>query len=142
MRPFRTLRWYPLIGLVAVPATLAAQPPAQAAAGAVAAASAPLTVTAAFPPDQYVSRHAPIALALSRPLVSDDGDVAVVVGSADVTALFERQGTRLVYRSRSVALPSGEHEVTVYRVRGGQWAELARFPLKVLSVAGFTKSSV
>ena len=30
----------------------------------------------------------------------------------------------------------------MYQVRGGRWAELARFPLKVLSVAGFTTSSL
>jgi hypothetical protein len=81
-------------------------------------------------------------LTLNRPLGTDDGDVAVVVGSVDLTAMFVREGARLVYRSRSVALPSGDQQVTVYQVRGGRWAELARFPLKVLTAGGFTKSSL
>jgi hypothetical protein len=112
-----------------------AQPPAASATPA-------LSVTPGFSGDQYVSRHAPLELTLNRPLTSEDGDVAVVVGSVDLTAMFAKEGARLVYRSRAVALPSGEQQVTVYQVRGGKWAELARFPVKVLSVAGFTKSSM
>ena len=128
--------------LAAAPFALSAQNP-----GALASASAPapapaLAVTAGFPSDRYVSRHAPLELTLNRPLTSDDGEVAVLVGSVDVTTMFAREGTRLVYRSRSVALPAGDQQVTVYQVRAGRWEELARFPLKVLTVAGFTKSTL
>jgi len=130
------------VALAAVPAAVLAQSTARLESVPPEPAASPLAVSASFTADQYVSRHAPIELTLSRSLTADDGDLAVVVGSADVTTLFEKQGARLVYRSRSVALPSGDQQVTVYQVRGGRWAELARFPLKVLSVAGFTKSSL
>ena len=140
MRPYLAF-WPPLV-FAAAPLALAAQPPAQAAGGSPAPALAPLTVAAGFSADQYVSRHAPIELTLNRALTDDDGSVAIVVGSADLTALFERRGTQLTYRSRAVALPSGDQSVAVYQVRAGRWTELARFPLKVLSIGGFTKSSI
>jgi hypothetical protein len=142
----RTPSWFSRLlkaTVVVGPVTVHAQ--ATAAVAPVAPPSevpTPLSVTAGFSADRFVTRHATLELTLNRPLTTEDGEVAVVVGSVDLTAMFAKEGTRLVYRSRSVSLPSGDQQVTVYQVRGGKWAELARFPVKVLSAGGFTKSSL
>jgi hypothetical protein len=115
----------------------------------VAAAQAPDTVGAeaaelAVQPsfgDRFVARNAMISITLSRPLTSADGEIAIVIGTSDLTAFFVRDGTRFTYRPRPIPLPSGEHLVTVYRIAGGRWTELARLPLRVLTAGGFTKAT-
>lgn len=100
-----------------------------------------LSVTSSFAPERWIPADSPIALMLSRPLTSDEGRVAVLIGSTDVTSLFERSGTVLRYGSRALRLPSGESEVVVYTVNSRRWTEVARLAIKVLTPAGFSAAS-
>lgn len=100
-----------------------------------------ITVVASFSPDRYVPVRAPIELTFDRFPERNEGTIAVMIGTADVTALLERRAQRLVYRASAMRLPSGESEVAVYLVSGGGWKELARFPLRVLTPSGFTSAS-
>lgn len=103
--------------------------------------SSGITVVPSFSPDRYVPVRTPIELTFSRFPDRIEGTIAVMIGTADVTALLERRGQRLVYRAGAMRLPSGESEVAVYLVSGNAWNELARFPLRVLTPSGFTSAS-
>src|SRR5258708_537041 len=83
-------------------------------------------VTASFAADHYLAARTPIILTM-RP-ATIDGTVAIILGTTDVTALFDRRGDQLVYRADVLPLPSGESDVTVYVVNGAAWTEVARFP--------------
>ena len=100
-----------------------------------------LKVVASFSPDRFVSGRAPIELTFDRFPGRNEGTIAVMIGTADLTSLFERQGRRLAYRSTAMRLPSGESEVAVYLVTGDAWHELARFALRVLTPLGFASAS-
>ena len=100
-----------------------------------------ITVVASFSPDRYIPVRTPIELTFNRFPERNEGTIAVMIGTADVTALLERRAQRLVYRASAMRLPSGESEVAVYLVSGNAWNELARFPLRVLTPSGFTSAS-
>jgi hypothetical protein len=112
---------------------------AQELAGAGATIS-PLTVNASFDGSGWVRADSAITLTLGRLPSASEGRVAVLVGMTDLTPLFERTGTTLRYRARSLPLPSGDNEVAIYLVAAGKWTEVARLPIKVLTPAGFTTS--
>jgi hypothetical protein len=112
-----------------------------AARGASAqSAPAPVVITPSFSAERYLAARTPIVLSISGP--ARPGAITIVIGSADVTALFERRDEQWVYRADVVPLPSGESEVAVYLVDSGAWNEVGRFPIKVLTPHGFTKSTV
>jgi hypothetical protein len=100
-----------------------------------------IKVAASFSPDHHVPVRAPIELTFDRFPGRNEGTIAVMIGTADVTPLLERRGMRLVFRSSAMRLPSGDSEVAVYLVSGDAWNELARFPLRVLTPLGFTSAS-
>lgn len=100
-----------------------------------------IVVTPGFSAQKFVATGAHIALTLSRPPTSAEGTVAVMVGTTDITTLFERRSNQLVY-SAAMPLPSGESEVAIYLVSDDAWKELGRFPLRVLTPRGFTSASV
>ena len=101
-----------------------------------------LTVSGDVPADRFVDRHSAITFSLSRPLLPDEGEVSVMIGSVDVTDLVERTPTKLVYRPTIVPLPAGERDIVIYRRAGGRWTELGKFALKVLRRGGITKVSL
>jgi len=95
-------------------------------------AESDLSVAPSFRPHSPISPNTPIELQLSRPVKSDEGHVAVIIGHSDLTSLFIAEGTRLVYSPNLVPLPLGESEVAVYlSAADGGWKEIARFPLLV-----------
>ncbi len=102
-----------------------------------------LSVTGSFGAG-WVRSDSAIVLTLNRPLASADGRLRILVGSEDVTALFDGIGTGMVlrYRARSLRLPSGQTEVIVYGVRDREWTELARLPIRLLTPSGFAASDV
>lgn len=102
-----------------------------------------LIVSAGWDESAFVGRGDRLLLRTSRPLRSDEGRLAVVVGSLDVSALLRGVPGGLAYGPGPVPLPSGEHDVVVYRVvQAAEWAEVARFKLKVRSGGGFDSASV
>lgn len=83
-----------------------------------------------------------IRLSLGRPVAPEEGRLAVLVGTLDLTDLFERRGQTLVYRPDTLPLPSGENELAVFLVTPeGEWREAARFPLRVLTARGFERAT-
>lgn len=110
--------------------------------GAQQSDASPITVSPASAGEAYVAAQAPIELNLSRVPMASEGRIAVFVGTADVTALFETVGTRLVYRANGVDLPSGESELRVFLVDGTAWNELTRQVIRVLTPGGFENAQI
>src|SRR5688572_6247592 len=82
------------------------------------------SIVAAFDTANWLSPESDLAFTLSRPLHNRDGRLIVFIGDLDVSALLARDGVRVVYRPRTVALPSGEHQVIVYlERRADEWNE-------------------
>jgi hypothetical protein len=104
--------------------------------------SAALTVAASFNGDRFIAASTPVALSLNRIPVPGEGALVVMLGTMDVTSLFERRGTQLVYQPRVLPLPSGEQQMVVYLATRDAWTEVARLPIKVLTPHGFTRSTV
>jgi hypothetical protein len=101
---------------------------------------ADLTVTPTFEATKWVSPRDPVEFRLSHPLGTK---VAVFAGARDVTALFEAEGSVIRYRTGVPPLPSGEQELVLYAVSAeGEWKEIGRYPIKVLTRRGFEKASV
>lgn len=99
-------------------------------------------VTAGSDINDWIAPRHRIEFTLDPSAVSG-GRVVVFIGETDYTALFERQGNRLVYTARPVPLPSGSHEATVYLVSpDSKWQEIGRFSLRVLSTEGFESVTV
>ena len=95
----------------------------------------PLRVVSNIDAARPLAQDATIELSLNRPLASDEGDLALIVGNVDVTAVSERSPSRIVYRPRAVALPDGATELVLFRRAGPRWREITRIPLKVLQAA-------
>jgi hypothetical protein len=102
----------------------------------------PLTVATTADTVGVTGARAALEFTLSRPIATGDGEVALVVGGMDVTALAQRSGVRLVYRPDLLPLPAGRTDVVVYRRRGAEWTELARWTLQVASPIGFVRHAV
>lgn len=89
-----------------------------------------LTVTTSFA--EGVTPRALIELRLSRALKKEEGKLAILIGSTDVSNLFKATENTLIYDPTALPLPLGESAVTVYLVSStGEWKEIARLPLKV-----------
>ena len=91
-----------------------------------------LAITPSFDAQTPVAPDQPIELRLSRPLKTNEGHIAVVIGRTDLTSLFITDGTRLVYAPSLVPLPLGQPNLVVYLVGAGNtWRELGSFQLVV-----------
>jgi hypothetical protein len=91
-----------------------------------------LNVSASFTKKEWVTPTELIGLRLSRPLEAAEGTLAVFIDQTDVSSLFNSSDKRLKYSPQALQLPSGEHVLVVYLVSGGgEWKEIARFPLRV-----------
>ncbi len=97
-----------------------------------------LSVVAGWDQQAFVGRKDRLDLKVSRPLLREEGRLAVVLGSLDLSDLFQSVPGGLSYGPNAVPLPPGEHEVVVFRVSAaGEWSESARFRLKVRQRSGF-----
>lgn len=88
----------------------------------------------------WVKRDAAVALRFDG--AASDGRLrfAVVLGDVDVTELFARTPSGLVYRPELLRLPAGERELVLYRVHeDGSWQEIVRRMLRVLRPGGLEK---
>ena len=91
----------------------------------------PITVASNTDGASDVRADVPLEVTLSRPLTTADGELALVVGGLDVTAVSERSSSRIVYRPTAVAIPEGDTEIAVYRRSTRGWTELRRFTARV-----------
>jgi hypothetical protein len=95
-----------------------------------------LTATSNVEPGSAIGDDAVIEFALSRPLAPDEGELALVVGGLDVTAVAERTPSRIVYRPRTIGLGAGATELVLFRRRGNRWSEIRRVAMTVVQAAG------
>jgi hypothetical protein len=107
------------------------------------------TVTGETPPDTLriqaewnVARLQPrdgqLTFTLSRLPRRDDGQLVVVVGRSDLSALLDVAGTRVRVPLHGQPLDAGDNEVRAYLARtDGAWLEMGRFQLRLLDRAGF-----
>ena len=93
-----------------------------------------LIASANFGPNA-VDADGVVELTLNRPLTPAEGELALVVGGTDVTAIAERTPSRISYRASAVALATGQTEVVLYRRAGRQWSEIRRFAMTVTEAA-------
>lgn len=94
--------------------------------------------------ERWLKPQDSVTLRVDQPPGPAEGRLAFLVGEVDSTVLFRPTAPgRLTYDGRVVPLPSGEKEIAVYLVgTDGQWQEIARIPLKVLTPGGFQKAEV
>lgn len=103
----------------------------------------PLSIAPASDPTQFRSGRAPLTLTLSRPLAASDGELVVLAGDMDVTALVTVRGTSLLLTPGPFPLPAGESELVLYLVRDRRaqaWTPIASIPLRVARAGGFSKA--
>lgn len=101
-----------------------------------------VSVSTALGPDQWIGADAPVTLFLSRRLTEQDGRLAIVIGSTDVSSLVQVHDTVVTYRPRGHRLPAGEGSVAVYLVRDARWHAIGTLPIRVLTSLGLTSASV
>ena len=91
-----------------------------------------LKITANFTPDRPVTPNTAIELRLNRKLKPDEGQLAIMIGTTDVTSLFALEKLLLRYNFKPWPLPLGESQAMVYFVsKEDDWKEVARFVLSV-----------
>jgi len=91
-----------------------------------------LAVTASFSAEAPIKPDQRIEFTLSRTLAAKEGRLAILLGAVDVTKLLISAETKLTYIPKTIPLPLGDSEVTIYLVSpSSNWKEVARFPMKV-----------
>ena len=104
--------------------------------------STPPTARPLWAVDRFVSNRLAVWFELDRDIGPSDR-LALVIANTDVSASAEVTGRRIRYRPTAWRLPSGESEAVAYLVRTtGQWIEIGRAPLKVLTRAGLERGSL
>ncbi|MFN0179908.1 MAG: hypothetical protein ACKVZ0_14005 [Gemmatimonadales bacterium] len=115
----------------------AGQRPAQQASDSTPPVARPL-----WEVDRFVSSRFAVTFELDREVPTTDR-LALVIANTDVSAATALEGRRLRYRPTTWRLPSGASEAVAYLVRAaGQWIEIGRAPLKVLTRAGLERGSI
>jgi len=88
-----------------------------------------------------ISRYEPLVLTLSDPIQAQQGRLAVFLGETDLTAMFTPVGLVLHYHPELLPLPTGPHDLIVYRVTDDhRWVELNRWTLRVRLPGGFERA--
>jgi len=98
-----------------------------------------ITATPAFRSE--LASDSPIALDLSRAIAPEEGELALVVGGVDVTAVSERTASRIVYRPGAIEQPAGATDIVLYLRSGSRWTELRRITAIVRQAAQGSQSS-
>src|SRR5262249_12823303 len=71
-----------------------------------------------------------LTFTLSRPLGPNEGRIAIIIASTDVSSLLTHRDNSLVYSPTIIQLPIGESSVIVYIVDSSQrWRPIASFSL-------------
>lgn len=100
-------------------------------------------VTPAWDPEVWVSREDSVEILFDRQLSPALGRVAVQVGQIEVTDVLQPTPRGLAFVVGALPLPVGEQVLRVSLVdTAGNWRQLASFPLKVRSRAGWEQADV
>lgn len=101
----------------------------------VSAATDDLTITANFEGREIGPRER-ISLSLNRPLLPQEGRLAIFIGATDMTALFELNETELIYVPKLFPLPVGDTLVKIFRNdTAGESIQIVQFSLVVKTEA-------
>lgn len=91
-------------------------------------------VVAASFTDKSVLPTDEISFTLNRPLGANEGRIAVIVGSIDISSLLTQRDNVLIYSPRVISFPPGESPVTIYIVDStNRWREITKLTLRVES---------
>lgn len=91
----------------------------------------PIGLATSFDRTGILDPHDPIEITLTRPLAAAEGELALVVGGTDVTAVAERTASSIRWRAAANSLSDGTTDLVVYRHHGSRWTELKRFTVRV-----------
>jgi hypothetical protein len=91
-----------------------------------------ISITPSFSADKAVTPDQRIEFTLSRAVNSKEGRLALMLGATDITRLIISSETKLTYIPKTIPLPLGDSEITIYLISStNEWKEIARFPLRV-----------
>ena len=91
-------------------------------------------ISASFVDKQPILPNEEIVFTLNRALQPNEGRIAVIVGSTDISSLLSPRENALVYTPRVVPLPIGESAVSIYIIdSAGRWREITKLNLRVES---------
>ncbi|MES9972581.1 MAG: hypothetical protein ABW092_21305 [Candidatus Thiodiazotropha sp.] len=92
--------------------------------------------------DEWLTRDSGIEIQLNRLPNAEDGRLRFFAGKRDITTLFQSIAPgHYRYQGKRVRLPSGEQNLTIYRVHPDRgWLEIGSLPLRVLSSGGFEEA--
>jgi hypothetical protein len=121
------------IALVAIPTLCVGQPARDSLAP---------NAKALWTGDRYVDRRASLEFELNRPLLPGER-IGLVLANTDVSMAVEVRDEFVRYRPVGWPLPSGESEAVVYLIdRGGEWKEIGRSALRVLTRLGLERAHI
>ncbi len=84
------------------------------------------------PPGKVVLKDGVIEVKLSRDVLPGEGQISICIGPLDLskqTSVVDATTYRA--ETKGGALPSGEHDVLVHLIRGGQWIDVGSFKITV-----------
>ncbi len=91
-----------------------------------------ISATASFSDKGSLALGERLSFSLNRPLQPDEGVLAALIGSTDITALSSVDKNGLSYDTAILPLPAGETVAVLYLVTpDNRWTEIARFPLRI-----------
>lgn len=92
--------------------------------------------------DEWITRFQPLEFTLSRPPAAGES-VHMIIGTTDVSDLCVVRGDRLSYEPRTIPLPAGTVEISIYiiPVEGG-WSSAGSFTVHVLNATGLERSTI
>ncbi|MDP3938784.1 MAG: hypothetical protein Q8R92_11725, partial [Deltaproteobacteria bacterium] len=99
-------------------------------------------VETSFDAETWIENKEPIRVRFDRMPDPAEGRIAIFIGETDLSSQFKWRGNELVFDPAVISLPSGEKELIVQFVKGDDWKEIARFPIRVLTHAGFERLDV
>jgi hypothetical protein len=90
-----------------------------------------LSATVNFKADEKINPETGIEITFSRNLKGNE-KIAVTFDQMDVTSLFKQTETRFIYDAKTLSLPIGNSNLTIYSIaENNSWKEIARFPMSV-----------
>lgn len=103
--------------------------------------AAPATGLATDLAERWIAPDEALVLRLDADTAAAASSLRFFVGASDVSALARRPAPdRIEITPLAGGWAAGEGELVVWRVAEGLWSELARFPLRVRTAAGFVTS--
>jgi hypothetical protein len=101
-----------------------------------------LAVSLSFDTTRFLPGDQPIEFTLNRPLIAEEGELVLLIGGVDFSALAERTPQRVRFLPVLGGLPAGRSDVRIFRSVRGRWTELRRLTIQVLNAGGFRSATL